>query len=89
MVTQAISTAVKVTGTIASIVSALNAIDEARKDCRKLEKMGLRVEAAKLDKELDRQAAKLKKSLSRQIAARLKARRKARTQGRSGSGQFS
>ena len=88
MVTQAIGTALNVTGTISGILSALDAITKARKDCDSLAKRGLQVQARRLGKELDRQEAKLKRSLSREIQRRIKARSKARRQSRSASGTF-
>ena len=88
MVTQAIGTALKVAGTVSSVVSALDQIAKARKDCDALAKRGLVVQARKLGAELDRQEAKLKRSLGREITRRVKARSKARSQTRTGGGRF-
>lgn len=88
MVTQAITTAIKVTSTISSILAALDAIRKARKDCDSLAKQGLAVQARKLGAELDRQEAKLKRSLSREISRRIKARSRSRRQSRSSTGRF-
>jgi len=88
MVTQAITTALRTAGTVTSVLNALDQIGKARKDCDKLAKQGLVVQARKLGAELDRQEAKLKRSLAREITRRVKARSKARSQSRGGSGRF-
>lgn len=89
MVTAAIGTAVRVAGTISGILSALDQIEKARKDCDRLHKTpGMQTVAQRLHKELDRQEAKLRKSLAREISRRVKARAKARQQSRSSTGAF-
>lgn len=88
MVTQAIGTALRVAGTITSVVQALKEIEAARKQCNELEKRGLVAQARALGKELDRQERKLRASLIKAQRSRERARRKARQQTRGNAGRF-
>lgn len=88
MVTQAIGGALRVAGTITSVLAALREIEKARKDCESLAKAGLRVQADRLGRELDRRERALKASLSREITRRNKARSRARRQSRTSNGRF-
>lgn len=89
MVTQALSAALRVSGTVAAIIQALESIDRARKDIGKLRKLGLVTQANRLEAKCNAAERRIKSSLTKQLAREARQRATARRQSRSTSGRFS
>ena len=88
MVTAALVGATRVASIVANTITALEAIQSARKDVEKLRKAGMPKQAAALERDCDRAERRVRKAIASDVRRRAKARTRSRGQSRTSGGKF-